>query len=144
MDSFFGIGPLELVMILIIAGVVMGPERMVQTARWLGRATATLQAMSRSFQDQLNRELDHIDQGGELKETLKEMRQVQKEVSQARQEIKQTVTSTLTGGQKAVNGAKAEAENNIQPPRPVSANSQPEAATPAGLPQALHIADDPE
>lgn len=144
MDSFFGIGPLELVMILIIAGVVMGPERMVQTARWLGRATAYLQAMSRTFQDQLNRELDHIDQGGELKETLKEVRQVQRQVSQARQEIKQAATSALTGGQKVVNGAKAEAENNIQPPRPVSPNGQPEAAPPAGLPQPLNIADDPE
>jgi len=60
MDSFFGIGAPELILILVIAGLVMGPERIGRTARWLGRTTAQLQGISRSFMRQLNADLDGI------------------------------------------------------------------------------------
>ncbi len=49
MDSFFGIGLPEFVLILVIAGMVMGPERIVRMARSLGVVTARLQNISRSF-----------------------------------------------------------------------------------------------
>ena len=67
MDSFFGIGAPELVLILIIASMVMGPKRIGQTARWLGRTTAQLQNISRSFIRQLNAELDLDGENNELK-----------------------------------------------------------------------------
>ncbi len=35
--SFLGMGPLEIVVILVIAFIVLGPERMVDSARYLGR-----------------------------------------------------------------------------------------------------------
>lgn len=35
--SFLGMGPLEIVIILLIAFIVLGPERMVDAARYLGR-----------------------------------------------------------------------------------------------------------
>ena len=38
--SFLGMGPLEIVIILLIAFVVLGPERMVDAGRFLGRVVA--------------------------------------------------------------------------------------------------------
>jgi len=38
--NFLGIGPAELVLVIIIALVVLGPERMVETSRTLGRLYA--------------------------------------------------------------------------------------------------------
>lgn len=35
--SFLGMGPLEIVIILLIAFIVLGPERMIDAARFLGR-----------------------------------------------------------------------------------------------------------
>ena len=36
--SFFGMGPMEILLILVIAFVFLGPERMVDAARLLGKA----------------------------------------------------------------------------------------------------------
>ncbi|MCP5098981.1 MAG: twin-arginine translocase subunit TatB, partial [Chloroflexi bacterium] len=63
MDSFFGIGFPELVTILILAGIVMGPARIGRVARWLGRTTAQLQTISRGFMRQLSAELESVDDG---------------------------------------------------------------------------------
>ena len=35
--SFLGMGPLEIVIILVIAFIALGPERMIDAARYLGR-----------------------------------------------------------------------------------------------------------
>ena len=35
--SFLGMGPLEIVIILVIAFIVLGPERMIDAVRFLGR-----------------------------------------------------------------------------------------------------------
>ena len=36
--SFLGMGPLEILLILVIAFIFLGPERMIDSARLLGRA----------------------------------------------------------------------------------------------------------
>ncbi|MSQ21689.1 MAG: twin-arginine translocase TatA/TatE family subunit [Dehalococcoidia bacterium] len=41
--SFFGIGPTELVFILVIALLLLGPGKMVETARSLGKYVRDLQ-----------------------------------------------------------------------------------------------------
>ena len=63
MDSVFGIGLPEFILIMLIAGIVMGPERIARTARWLGKTTAQLQAISRGFVRQLTAEIDGADDG---------------------------------------------------------------------------------
>ena len=81
MDSFFGIGLPELILILIVAGIVMGPERIGQTARWLGRTTAQLQKISRGFVRQLNQELDNSCDGKALRETMQQLHQLRLELT---------------------------------------------------------------
>lgn len=112
MDSFFGIGFPELVLILIVAGIVMGPERIGQTARWLGRTTAQLQKISRGFVRQLNQELDSSGDGQAIKETMQELQQLRKELTDLRGEVNQTTKDATLSGRKAVD----EIQNSIKPP----------------------------
>ena len=54
----FGIGPGELVVILIVALVVLGPEKLPAVARTLGRLTGELRRMSTEFQRTMNMEIE--------------------------------------------------------------------------------------
>lgn len=163
-DSIFGIGPMELVVILVIAGIVMGPQRIAQVARWLGKFTAQMQAISRGFALQLRNELDAIDDGGELKEALKEVRNLQQEVSQLRREVTGVATGAVRDTTDVINETKAAfketeemVQNSIRPPQFEStaeneAEEEPEKVAvngqhtpaPPKLPKALDIPDDPE
>ncbi len=162
MDSFFGIGFPELVLILIVAGIVMGPERIGQTARWLGRTTAQLQKISRGFVRQLNQELDSSGDGQALKETMQELQQLRKELTDLRGEVTQTTIGATSAGRKAVE----DIQNSIKPPDlkpPVLSeppksedtieakadnasekNGSAEATAVPKLPTPLDIPDDPE
>ncbi len=44
--SFLGMGPLEILIILLIAFVILGPEKMMDTARWMGKAVRELRRMA--------------------------------------------------------------------------------------------------
>src|ERR1700730_12191787 len=48
----FGVGPEELVLILIIALIVLGPERMPKVARDLGRVVAELRRTSHQLREE--------------------------------------------------------------------------------------------
>ena len=155
MDSFFGIGFPELVLILIVAGIVMGPERIGQTARWLGRTSAQLQKISRGFVRQLNQELDS---SGDIKETMQELQQLRKELTDLRGEVTKTARDATLGGRKAVE----DIQNSIKPPNmkpptlPVPPKNEGESDNANGnngasestavpkLPTPLNVPDDPE
>jgi Sec-independent protein translocase protein TatA len=116
MDSIFGIGLPEIVLILIIAGMVMGPERIVRSARALGRLTAQLQNISRSFLRQLTAELDSVDEDGQLKSTVDELNQLRRQVADLRKEMMTIASGTMTESTRAIKEIKQEAENSILPP----------------------------
>lgn len=157
MDSFFGIGAPELILILLLAGIVMGPERIGQVARWLGKTTAQLQAISRQFMRQLNAELTAADEGGELKGAMDDIQALQRQVRQLRDEIKSSAMKPVEEGRAAFNEsrqaidsttkmlqkplaitderAEPAPENRIAPPMPDP--NQP-------LPNLVDVPDDPE
>ena len=167
MDNFFGIGLPELILILVIAGVVMGPERIVLIARWLGKTTAQLQSVSRAFVRQLHAELDGVDDGDAFKDVMSELQGLRSEL----ESLKGEFTSIATGTVKESKDVIQEIENSIKPPSLIppettttttavspsqngdknkaSANSadqsndKPVSATPA-LPSILEVPDDPE
>lgn len=56
--SFLGIGPGELVLILIIAVIVLGPEKIPEVARTIGKMTRELKKITEGFETELRRELD--------------------------------------------------------------------------------------
>jgi Sec-independent protein translocase protein TatA len=135
MDSIFGIGLPELILILIIAGMVMGPERIVRTARWFGRMTAQLQGISRSFFRQLNSELEAADSTGELKGAVDELAQLRRQMAELRAEftaatagMMQETRAAMDETQAALTAAKQEADRSIAPPG-MFAPSSPGATT---------------
>ena len=112
MDSFFGIGFPELILILIVAGIVMGPERIGQAARWIGRTSGQLQRISRGFVRQLNQELDSSGDGQALKETMQELQQLRKELTDLRGEVNQSTNEAAQAGRQAYD----EIQNSMAPP----------------------------
>lgn len=116
MDNVFGIGLPELILILVIAGMVMGPERIARTARSLGSLTARLQTISRSFLRQLNAELDSVDESGQLKSTVEELDQLRRQVTELRNEVFTLASGATLDGRKAIHTLKREVENSILPP----------------------------
>ena len=62
MDSFFGIGMFELVMIAIIALVVLGPERLPAAMREMAKYAKQLRKVSNEFQSQFSEELKVLDE----------------------------------------------------------------------------------
>ena len=154
MDSFFGIGAPELVVILLLAGIVMGPKRIQQVAFWLGKVTAQLQAVSRSFTRQLNAELSSVDDGGEMKDAWSEVQDLRRQMADLKREITSVVNQPLSEGQKAVRDARYLVENTIKPPAIDLENSvekketEPEKSSQNGtstvLPNLIDVSDDPD
>lgn len=61
--NFLNIGPMEAFVILIIALIVLGPERLPEVARSLGNAMRQLQQASSEFTSQLMHELQETEKG---------------------------------------------------------------------------------
>jgi len=148
MDSFFGIGAPELILILVIAGMVMGPERIGRTARWLGRTTSQLQNISRGFVRQLNAELD-VDGTDEIKGAWSDMQDLRRQINDLKGELTSVTHKALNDGKKPLADIKEEVERTIAPPSLMAAASDDDAASdtrpPAPeLPKRIEVADDPE
>jgi sec-independent protein translocase protein TatB len=62
MDSFFGIGLFELVMIAVIALVVLGPERLPGAMREVAKYMKQLRNISHEFQSQFSEELKMLEE----------------------------------------------------------------------------------
>jgi len=171
MDSIFNIGGPELVFILLLAGIVMGPKRIQMVARWLGRMTAQLQAISRGFARQLNAELAAVDEGGELKGSFNEIQELRRQLNELKKEITSVamapmneMRSTMDEARQIMSpalAAKKEMETAVNtPPLAADDDTTPPAETaeetvagnddiilpspPFTLPSLIDIADDPE
>jgi Sec-independent protein translocase protein TatA len=116
MDSFFGIGAPELILILVIAGMVMGPERIGRTARWLGRTSSQLQNISRSFIRQLNAELDLDGDSSEIKGAWNDMQDMRRQIEELKGELMSVSKSAVNEGTGALKETRREIERTIAPP----------------------------
>ena len=158
MDSFFGIGFPELVMILILAGLVLGPQKIRHVARTLGRFVAQMQSISRQFTRQLNAELDAALDDEDMQGTMDEMRKLQREVKDLRRQMTSLSDEAVSEGRKALEeGEKIFQGREVPPPeaprnvpnkeeQPADGKSAetPTAPTAADLPNPIPVPDDPE
>ncbi|MCP3909420.1 MAG: twin-arginine translocase subunit TatB [Actinomycetia bacterium] len=93
----FNIGGGEALVILLVALIILGPERLPQAARQMGQWATELRRMSGGFQDELKSAIDIPDDvRADLKSVINTPRQI-------RQEISQTLTGGSVGGTKAAN-----------------------------------------
>jgi sec-independent protein translocase protein TatB len=71
MDSIFGIGMNELIVIVLIAAIILGPERLVRSAREAGKFVRNVKNYFTSLTDELKTELDVLDEIKKVKDDLK-------------------------------------------------------------------------
>jgi len=55
---FLGMGPLEVMIILVVAFIVLGPQRMLDAAKLLGKATREVRRMSQGLTDVLDETME--------------------------------------------------------------------------------------
>jgi sec-independent protein translocase protein TatB len=66
----FGIGTNELLVILVLAAIVLGPERLARSAREIGKLVRNIKAYFGSLSDELKSELDVLDDLNKVKQDL--------------------------------------------------------------------------
>jgi TatA/E family protein of Tat protein translocase len=62
--EIFGMGPLEILVILIVALMVFGPGKLPQIARNLGRAVAALRKATKDLTEEMSREFQELEREG--------------------------------------------------------------------------------
>jgi Tat protein translocase TatB subunit len=67
-NNIFGIGMNELIVIFVLAGIVLGPERIARVAREAGKFIRNLKGYFASLTGELKSELDVLDDTRKVKE----------------------------------------------------------------------------
>ncbi len=68
--DIFGIGGNELVVIILMAAIVLGPERLARSARETGKFIKNVKAYFSSLSSELKSELDVLDELEKMKKDL--------------------------------------------------------------------------
>ena len=138
MDSFFGIGLPELIAILILAGLVLGPQRIREAARTLGKWTAVVQRYARQFTRQLNAELDAAD--------MEDLRAMRDELQQLRRQVTSLQDDLKTEARHFAQGTRQIARDVEQSldPRVTNGDAAAVPPSPPSLPKPLEVSDDPD
>ena len=68
--DIFGIGGNELIVIIVLAGIMLGPERLARSAREIGKFVKNAKAYFTSLSGELRAELDVIDELEKVKKDL--------------------------------------------------------------------------
>ncbi len=149
MDSFFGIGLPELVFILLLSGIVMGPHRIRQVAHTLGRTVAQLQSVSRQFARQLNAELDALDDDT-VRNSISDMRELQREVQELRRELSNVPKSLRGQTQELLDETNKSLKQSAATPAddaalaPTEPAPDPVTVPSSTLPRAVEVPGDPD
>jgi sec-independent protein translocase protein TatB len=71
--EILGIGSGELLVILLLAAIVLGPERLARSARELGKFIRNLKNYFSELSDELKHELDMLDDIKKVKDDLEKL-----------------------------------------------------------------------
>ena len=74
--NFFNIGTAELMLIFVIALIVVGPRRLPEVARGLGKIVNDLREMSQEFTAQMTQELDALPKESEIRELIAPLEEI--------------------------------------------------------------------
>lgn len=71
--ELFGIGSMELVVIVLLAAIVLGPQRLAVTAREAGKLIRNVKNYFRALSDDLGRELDIMSDLKDIEHEIKKL-----------------------------------------------------------------------
>ena len=134
--EFLGVGPAELLLILVIALIVVGPERLPEIARTIARTLNNLRAMSQNLTAEWQQELTAVN---DIKAGAQELQQSLAEPFKAAQaDLQQSVTEPLKEAQADVRRAFSQP---LAPPPSTTAEAP--APPPSTEPPATAAAEPP-
>ncbi len=125
MDSLFGIGLFELMLIAIIALVVMGPERLPGAMREMAKYMRQLRHISGEFQSQFSEELQMLDELNPkriINDAIKPTPPAKPAPQQPLKPPAQTAKPAAKPAPAQPLAANGEAENSMLPPNPTPAD----------------------
>lgn len=110
--EFLGIGYQELLLILVLLLVVVGPERLPQMAYQIGRAVRQMQMYARAVRDEFRDEIDYLEEQyrtmrGEVELAQRELREEQAKLNQQLAEVDAAVRAADAEAQRALAGPAA-------------------------------------
>lgn len=148
MNSIFGVGLAELVLILLLAGLLLGPQHIRQISHKLGLYLTKAQKMVLQMRRGMERELGAADTP-EMRETLDELRQLQKQVQALQKQVRGTFDpqqifplNELNDGRYA-NSPSLRSEDNREWAKLPDDEPERSIAPPPNLPQLVDVPDDP-
>ena len=145
--EFLGVGPAELLLILVIALIVVGPERLPEIARTIAKTLNNLRAMSQSLTAEWQQELAAVN---DIKAGAEELKQSLAEPFKAAQaDLQQSVTEPLKEAQTDVRRAFSQplaspantAAADAAPPIPAAPSPTEPPATEAAEPPSTALFD---
>jgi sec-independent protein translocase protein TatB len=68
--DIFGIGGNELIVIIVLAGIILGPERLARSAREIGKFVKNVKTYFSSLSGELRAELDVLDELEKVKKDI--------------------------------------------------------------------------
>ncbi len=71
MDNILGIGINELIVIMVLAAIILGPERIARSARQVGKVIRDFKAYFSTLSDEMKNELNLLDDLDKVKKELK-------------------------------------------------------------------------
>lgn len=148
--EFLGIGYLEVLVVLALILVVVGPRRLPEMAYYIGRFIKKLQGYARVVRDEFGEEFAYLNEEmeamradvrevrGSMQEVREELKQVRGEVEEAGEEAREAaapVGEELRGLKELKPSSPAASENGAAPAD--AANAEPEP--PRGVPGPAHM-----
>jgi sec-independent protein translocase protein TatB len=109
----FGIGWTELVVILFVMLVVVGPKDLPRMARKLGRLAAELRQSARELRNQIDVELSDLESPGDIARSVG--REIMKDVPSPYDEARKLDDALRGAGEKAVGPADGAKEGEPGP-----------------------------
>jgi Sec-independent protein translocase protein TatA len=148
MNSIFGVGLAELILILLLAGLLLGPQHIRQISHKLGLYLAKAQKMVLQMRRGMERELSVADTP-EMRETLDELRQLQKQVQSLQKQVRGSLDpqqilplNELNDGRYA-NSPSLRSEDNRDWAKLPDDEPERSIAPPPNLPKLIDVPDDP-
>jgi sec-independent protein translocase protein TatB len=117
--EFLGIGYQEVLLVLVLMLVVVGPQRMPQVAYQIGRAVREMQKYARAVRDEFSEEWEYLD--SQAKEIRGEVDSASKDLAEVRRSLR-AETDKMDAELKA---ASADAEAAIPTDKPVTRAPSP-------------------
>lgn len=124
--NFLGIGPFELLLILVIATIVLGPERMAQAGRTLGRLYAEYRRRWQKDVDEMTRELRR--ELATLQQELEEIRQTTEDEIKTAQAAWESAVDAQIDLDAATQDSIAQPDVPEPPPAPPAGAGEPNDA----------------